>query len=49
MSLAVFRQRLQQASFGENDRNWFPKWLARYAEGKALTNSLFAGHSDAGH
>lgn len=35
MSLVRFQQRLQEASYGENDKKWFPRWLARYAEGKS--------------
>lgn len=39
-SLARFRQRLQETSHGENDKKWFPKWLARYAGGKILNEGL---------
>jgi len=28
------------AQYGEKDQVWFPKWLARYAAGKALTAGL---------
>jgi len=38
MSLAIFRQRLHEASYGENDKKWFPKWLARYTDGKTLND-----------
>ncbi len=38
MSLAAFRDCIHQASLGENDRKWFPKWLARDAQGKTLAN-----------
>jgi hypothetical protein len=34
MSLNTFRRRLQESSYGENDKKWFPRWMARYAEGK---------------
>ncbi len=40
MSLAIFRQRMHEASYGENDKKWFPKWLARYADGKTQDNGL---------
>ena len=40
MSLAIFRQRLQETSYGENYKKWFPKWLARYAAGKAPGGEL---------
>jgi hypothetical protein len=40
MSLAAFRDCMHQASLGENDRKWFPKWLARYAQDKTLANGL---------
>ena len=40
MSLAIFRQRLHVASYGENDKKWFPKWLARYADGKTLNEGV---------
>ena len=40
MSLAIFRQRLHEAAYGENDKKWFPKWLARYADGKTLNDGL---------
>ena len=40
MSLAKFRQRLHEASYGENDKKWFPKWLARYADGKTLNDGV---------
>lgn len=40
MSLTVFKQRLRDATYGKNDQKWFPKWLARYAAGKTLTNGM---------
>jgi hypothetical protein len=40
MSVSMFRERMHHATLGENDRIWFPRWVARYAEGKALTNGL---------
>lgn len=40
MSLAVFRERIHQGPMAENDRNWFPKWVARYADGKSLTSGF---------
>jgi len=31
---------MHEASYGENDKKWFPKWLARYADGKTQDNGL---------
>ena len=40
MSLITFRRRLHESTYGENDRKWFPRWLARYVEGKTQTNKV---------
>ena len=36
MSLSRFRQLVQSGSFSRTDREWFPRWIRRYAE--------FVGH-----
>jgi len=41
MSLIIFRRRLQESSYGDNDKTWFPRWLARYAEAKTPDNGFF--------
>ena len=40
MSLITFRRRLQESAYGENDKTWFPRWLARYSDGKTPDNGL---------
>ena len=40
MSLAMFRKKMHDAQYGKNDQAWFPKWLARYAAGKALNRGV---------
>lgn len=40
MSLVTFRRQLQESSFKENDKKWFPGWLQRYADGKTPENGL---------
>jgi hypothetical protein len=38
MSVSHFRKEIQNAEIGKNDLTWFPRWIARYAAGKTLTN-----------
>jgi len=40
MRLAIFRQRLQEASYGENDEKCLPKWLARCVDRKKLNDGV---------
>lgn len=40
MSLLLFKQALHDARYSRNDKEWFPKWLKRYAAGKQTTGRL---------
>ena len=40
MSLINFRRQLQESAYGDNDKTWFPRWLARYSEAKTPDNGL---------
>ena len=38
MSLAEFLRRLDLAQLSDNDRKWFPKWLAGYTQHHRLSD-----------
>ena len=40
MSVARFERLLHGASYGKNDRKWFPRWLKRYSAGKKLQDRV---------